>query len=72
MSKIKGRQHGGHSAAYGDVAAVAAYLGVSDRTVRRLLANGLRHVKFGTGRQAGVRIRWSDLEKYLAQRTVTR
>lgn len=47
------------SPAYGDVAAIAAYLNVSDRTVRRMLANGLRHVKFGEGQQAGVRIKWT-------------
>ncbi len=60
------------SPAYGDVAAVAKYLGVSDRTVRRMLANGLRHVKFGDGQQAGVRIAWADLDAWLDAHAVER
>jgi|JI10StandDraft_1071094.scaffolds.fasta_scaffold63937_10 excisionase family DNA binding protein len=60
------------SPAFGDVAAVAAYLGVSDRTVRRMLADGLRHVKFGQGQQAGVRIAWADLAAWLDAHAVER
>lgn len=60
------------SPAYGDVAAVAAYLDASDRTVRRMLANGLRHVKFGDGQQSGVRVAWADLEAWLDAHTVER
>lgn len=60
------------SPAYGDVAAVAVYLDVSDRTVRRMLADGLRHVKFGKGQQSGVRIKWTDLDVWLDDHAVER
>lgn len=60
------------SPAFGDVAAVAAYLGVYDRTVRRMLSDGLRHAKFVRGQQAGVRIAWADPAAWLDAHAVER
>jgi hypothetical protein len=59
-------------AEFGTVADVAQHCRRSDRTVRRWLADGLPHVKTGPAKQAGVLVRWSDLEKFLAARTVER
>ncbi|MDO3398101.1 helix-turn-helix domain-containing protein [Nocardioides sp. SOB44] len=62
----------GRADGYVEVATIAAYLNCSDRTVRRMLAQGLRHVKFGAGQQAAVRIAWADLESWLNEHAVER
>ena len=58
-----------NSAAYADVASVAAHLGVSPRTVRRMFKRGLPHVKLDDSQQGRVLVRWDDLDAWLADHT---
>jgi predicted site-specific integrase-resolvase len=58
--------------AYGDVQSVANHLGVSTRTVRRMLARGLRHIKLDHAQQGRVIIAWTDLEAWLDAHAIER
>ena len=59
-------------AEYTDVAGVAQYCGVSDRTVRRWMRAGLRHVKPDPSQQGRVLIKWSELDAWLEKHAVER
>ncbi|MFI7452335.1 helix-turn-helix transcriptional regulator [Nonomuraea sp. NPDC049714] len=54
-------------------AEVAEYLAEDERTLEkwRYQRRGPRWIKMGDGRTAPVRYRWSDVEKWLDERTVT-
>ncbi len=57
-------------AKYTDVAGVAEYCGVSDRTVPRWMRAGLRHYKPTPAQQGHVLIKWTDLDAWLEQHAV--
>ena len=56
--------------AYTDVAGVARYCGVSQRTVRRWMKCGLKHYKPAASQQGGVLIKFSDLDAWLEKHAV--
>lgn len=54
-----------------DVEQAAQELGMTERFVRRLIAEQrIEYVKHGTGRRSPVRIRLSAIERYLEEHTV--
>ncbi len=55
---------------WADVTAIAAHLGVSPPTVRRMLTRGLRHVKLDAAQQCRVLVRWDWLEAWLEDHAV--